>query len=258
MNYISVRGARVHNLKNIDIDIPRDRLVVITGLSGSGKSSLAFDTIYAEGQRRYVESVSSYARHFLDELEKPDVDQIEGLPPAIAIDQKSSIRNPRSTVGTMTDIYDYLRILFSTIGIPYCPRCGQELTMLSVDAISQHILHFAPGTQLSLLSTVVNNQIGPHQHLIDELEKNGYKELRIDRTWYGIDEALGLELASKQRHTIQVKVAEHVVAGGGASDVGQKKRLGEHIRRALDLGDGTISLFFHATDEEQVLSQRYT
>ncbi|MEP6625367.1 MAG: excinuclease ABC subunit A, partial [Acidimicrobiia bacterium] len=177
---ISVRGAREHNLRNVDIDLPRDRLVVITGLSGSGKSSLAFDTIYAEGQRRYVESLSSYARQFLGQMDKPDVDFIEGLSPAISIDQKSAGRNPRSTVGTITEIYDYLRLLFARIGIPHCPNCGRVITRQTPQQIVDRVLELPEGTRFQVLAPVVRGRKGEYDGLLDELAQQGFTRARID------------------------------------------------------------------------------
>ena len=170
---IRIRGAREHNLKNIDIDIPRNELVVLTGLSGSGKSSLAFDTIYAEGQRRYMESLSSYARQFLGQMEKPDVDSIEGLPPAISIDQKSTNRNPRSTVGTVTEIYDYFRLLYARIGIPHCPVCGKEIRRQSVDQMADAVMSLPEGTRIQLMAPVVRGRKGEHSKVFERAEKSG-------------------------------------------------------------------------------------
>lgn len=173
LDKIVVHGAREHNLKNIDVTIPRDKLVVLTGLSGSGKSSLAFDTIYAEGQRRYVESLSSYARMFLGQMEKPDVESIEGLPPAISIDQKSTNRNPRSTVGTVTEIYDYFRLLYARIGIPHCPKCGKEIKKQTVDQMVDHIMELPERTKLQLLAPVVRGRKGTHAKLLEQAKKSG-------------------------------------------------------------------------------------
>src|SRR5213592_1282831 len=179
-DWIAVRGARVHNLKNIDVDIPRNRLVVITGLSGSGKSTLAFDTIYAEGQRRYVESLSAYARQFLELMDKPDVDSIDGLSPAISIQQKTTSKNPRSTVGTVTEIYDYLRLLFARIGIPYCPKCGRKITTQSADFITDTILKTSKGKNVLLLAPIIESKKGTYEKLFQELKQNGYARMRLD------------------------------------------------------------------------------
>jgi excinuclease ABC subunit A len=175
-----VRGAREHNLKNIDLEIPRDRLVVITGLSGSGKSSLAFDTIYAEGQRRYVESLSAYARQFLGLMEKPDVDQIEGLSPAISIDQRGASRNPRSTVGTITEIYDYLRLLFARVGVPHCPQCGREIVAQTVEQIVDAVLAYSEGSRLLILAPLVMDRKGEHKGIFDDVRKAGFVRVRVD------------------------------------------------------------------------------
>ena len=171
---ISIRGAREHNLKNIDVDIPRDKLVVITGLSGSGKSSLAFDTIYAEGQRRYVESLSAYARQFLGQMDKPDVDLIEGLSPAISIDQKSASRSPRSTVGTVTEIYDYLRLLYARVGIPHCPNCGREISRQTVQQMVDTIMAMEDGTRILIMAPLIKDRKGEHRRVIEDLRKAGY------------------------------------------------------------------------------------
>ena len=178
--YIKIRGANEHNLKNLDVDIPRNEFVVLTGLSGSGKSSLAFDTIYAEGQRRYMESLSSYARQFLGQMEKPDVERIEGLSPAISIDQKSTNRNPRSTVGTVTEIYDYFRLLYARIGIPHCPVCGKEIKKQSVDQMVDQILSMEEGTRIQLLAPVVRGRKGTHQKLFEQAKRNGYVRVQVD------------------------------------------------------------------------------
>jgi len=182
LDAIVVRGAREHNLKNIDVTIPRDKLVVITGLSGSGKSSLAFDTIYAEGQRRYVESLSAYARQFLGQMEKPDVDSIDGLSPAISIDQKGASRNPRSTVGTVTEIYDYLRLLFARAGTPHCPKCGRRIERQTVQQIVDSILAFPPGRRLLVLSPVIKDRKGEHEKVFEDARRAGFVRVRVDGT----------------------------------------------------------------------------
>ena len=191
--YIRIRGANEHNLKNIDIDIPRDEFVVITGLSGSGKSSLAFDTIYAEGQRRYMESLSSYARQFLGMMEKPEVESIEGLPPAIAIDQRSTNRNPRSTVGTVTEIYDYFRLLFARIGVVHCPNCGKEINRSTVDMMADEILDLPEKTRLIILAPVVRGRKGEHRKLLESAKKSGYVRAVIDEHTYELSEDINLE-----------------------------------------------------------------
>ena len=180
INEIVIKGAREHNLKNVDVTIPRDKLVVMTGLSGSGKSSLAFDTIYADGQRRYVESLSSYARMFLGQMDKPDVDSIEGLSPAISIDQKTTSKNPRSTVGTVTEIYDYLRLLYARIGVPHCPVCGREIRQQTVDQIVDKIMELEEGTKIQLLAPIIRGRKGEHTKELDRARKSGYVRVRID------------------------------------------------------------------------------
>src|SRR5213596_683288 len=190
---IVIRGAREHNLKNIDLEIPRDQLVVITGLSGSGKSSLAFDTIYAEGQRRYVESLSAYARQFLEQMGKPDVDSIEGLSPAISIEQRSTSHNPRSTVGTVTEIYDYLRLLFARTGIPHCPICGREVAKQSAQEIVDQIANLPEGTRILLLAPLVRARKGTYQAVFEEIRKAGFTRARVDGTVFSLDDEIELD-----------------------------------------------------------------
>ncbi len=245
-----VRGAREHNLKNIDIEIPRDKLVVITGLSGSGKSSLAFDTIYAEGQRRYVESLSAYARQFLGLMEKPDVDQIEGLSPAISIDQKSTSRNPRSTVATVTEIYDYLRLLFARIGVPHDPKTGEVLTRQTAGQIIEAIEGYPDGTRIVLMAPVVREKKGEHKHVIAELLRAGYLRARIDGDVLDLDEVD--ELEKQKKHTIEVIVDRVVVEPEG------HQRLAEAVEQALKLGDGVLIVQEHETEHEHVYSEHYT
>ena len=192
-NFIRIRGAREHNLKGVDVDIPRDEFVVITGLSGSGKSSLAFDTIYAEGQRRYMESLSSYARMFLGRMDKPDVDNIEGLSPAISIDQKSTNRNPRSTVGTVTEIYDYFRLLYARIGIPHCPSCGKEIKKQSVDQMVDEVMKLPERTRIQLLAPVVRGRKGTHAKVLYNARKSGYVRVVIDGNMYELSEDIALD-----------------------------------------------------------------
>src|SRR6476659_3123434 len=227
---ISVRGAREHNLKNVDLDLPRDRLVVITGLSGSGKSSLAFDTIYAEGQRRYVESLSAYARQFLELMQKPDVDSIEGLSPAISIEQKTTSRNPRSTVGTVTEIYDYLRLLFARVGIPYSPATGLPIESQTVSQMVDRILALPEGTRLYLLAPVVRGRKGEYRKELAEFLKKGFQRVKIDGTFYELAEAPSLDKIFP--HDIDVVVDRIVVR----PDIGQ--RLAESFETALKLADG--------------------
>ena len=200
--YIKIRGANEHNLKGIDVDIPRNELVVLTGLSGSGKSSLAFDTIYAEGQRRYMESLSSYARQFLGQMEKPNVEKIEGLSPAISIDQKSTNRNPRSTVGTVTEIYDYFRLLYARIGIPHCPKCGKEIKKQTVDQMVDHICSLPAGTRIQLLAPVVRGRKGEHVKVLDQARKSGYVRVVVDGHIYELSEDIKLEKNKKHDITI--------------------------------------------------------
>lgn len=188
-----VKGAREHNLKNVDIEIPRDKLVVFTGLSGSGKSSLAFDTIYAEGQRRYVESLSSYARQFLGQMEKPDVDSIDGLSPAISIDQKTTSKNPRSTVGTVTEIHDYLRLLYARVGIPHCPVCGKEIKQQTVDQIVDRIMALDEGAKIQVLAPVIRGRKGEHSKELDAARKSGYVRVRVDGSIYDLSETIKLD-----------------------------------------------------------------
>src|SRR5688500_7547645 len=212
---ITVRGARQHNLKNVSVDIPRDKFTVITGLSGSGKSSLAFDTIYAEGQRRYVESLSAYARQFLDQLEKPDVDSIEGLSPAISIEQKTVSRSPRSTVGTVTEIYDYLRLLFSSIGQPHCHNCGEPITRQSVENIVAGILALPDGERVMVLAPVVRGRKGEFKKELEKLHKDGFIRARIDGEMRELDE--DIELDKRKNHTIDV-VVDRLLSKEGVKD----------------------------------------
>ena len=191
--YIKIRGARENNLKGINVDVPRNELVVLTGVSGSGKSSLAFDTIYAEGQRRYMESLSSYARQFLGQMEKPNVERIDGLSPAISIDQKSTNRNPRSTIGTVTEIYDYFRLLYARIGIPHCPDCGREISRQTVDQMVDHIMSLGEGTRIQLLAPVVRGRKGEHVKVLDRAKRSGYVRVRIDGNLYELTEEIKLD-----------------------------------------------------------------
>ena len=232
--YIKIRGANEHNLKNISLNIPRNELVVLTGLSGSGKSSLAFDTIYAEGQRRYMESLSSYARQFLGQMEKPDVESIEGLSPAISIDQKSTNRNPRSTVGTVTEIYDYMRLLYARIGIPHCPKCGREIRRQTIDQMVDQIMALPERTKLQLLAPVVRGRKGEHVKLLDQARKGGYVRVRIDGSLYDLSEEIHLEKNIK--HTIEIVVDRLVVKGG------IEKRLADSIETVMGLSDGLMTV----------------
>ena len=231
-NFIKIVGARAHNLKNISLKIPRDKLVVITGLSGSGKSSLAFDTIYAEGQRRYVESLSAYARQFLGLMDKPDVDQIEGLSPAISIDQKTTSHNPRSTVGTVTEIYDYLRLLFARIGHPHCPKCGKPIQSQSVDQIVEQILKLPENTKFNVMAQIIRDKKGEHKTLLQNIKNDGYVRVRIDGKMYSLDE--DIKLAKTRKHTIEVIVDRLVIREG------VRTRLADSLETALKLGDGVV------------------
>ena len=246
MKSIVIRGAREHNLKNIDLEIPRDALVVISGLSGSGKSSLAFDTIFAEGQRRYVESLSSYARQFLGRLDKPDVDSIEGLSPAIAIEQKTTHRNPRSTVGTVTEVYDYLRLLFARIGVPHCPSCGREIQEQSVDQIVDSLLVLPTGTKLSLLAPIVGAKKGEHQKILDDAKRLGYVRVRVDGEVRTLDEPIVLD--KKRKHSIEIVVDRLSIAQDA------RRRLAESVEGAMDVSGGTlIALVRDREGEREIL-----
>ena len=232
--YIKIRGANEHNLKNISVDIPRNELVVLTGLSGSGKSSLAFDTIYAEGQRRYMESLSSYARQFLGQMEKPDVESIEGLSPAISIDQKSTNRNPRSTVGTVTEIYDYMRLLYARVGIPHCPKCGKEIHKQSIDQMVDHIMQMPERTKIQLLAPVVRGRKGEHVKVLDQARKSGYVRVRIDGNLYELSEDIRLDKNIK--HNIEVVVDRLIVKEG------IEKRLTDSIETVMALSGGLMTV----------------
>ena len=244
LDKILVKGAREHNLKNIDVSIPRDRLVVITGVSGSGKSSLAFDTIYAEGQRRYVESLSAYARQFLGRMEKPDVDYIEGLSPAISIDQKGPGRNPRSTVGTVTEIYDYLRLLFARVGHPHCPRCGQEIAQQTVQQIVDSLLGLPQGSRIMVMAPLVKDRKGEHLGVFDDLRKAGYVRVRVDSQLHDLSEEF--ELDRYKQHTIEAVVDRLVIEGDGLSG-----RLADSVETSLKLGGGVVLV--QVIDGEELL-----
>lgn len=230
--YIRIRGASEHNLKHIDVDIPRDEFVVLTGLSGSGKSSLAFDTIYAEGQRRYMESLSSYARQFLGQMEKPNVEKIEGLSPAISIDQKSTNRNPRSTVGTVTEIYDYFRLLYARIGIPHCPNCGKEIKKQTVDQMVDQIMKLPERTRIQLLAPVVRGRKGEHQKLFEQAKRSGYVRVQVDGNTYELTEEIKLD--KNKKHNIEIVVDRLVVKEG------IEKRLTDSIENVLELSNGLL------------------
>ena len=229
---IRIRGAREHNLKGLSLEIPRNQLVVLTGLSGSGKSSLAFDTIYAEGQRRYMESLSSYARQFLGQMEKPDVDMIEGLSPAISIDQKSTNRNPRSTVGTVTEIYDHLRLLYARIGIPHCPNCGREIARQSVDQMVDRVMLLPEGSRIQVLAPVVRGKKGRHEKVLERAQRAGYVRVRVDGSLYDLSEEITLDKNIK--HSIEIVVDRLVIREG------IERRLTDSIENALGRAEGLL------------------
>ncbi len=247
-NKIKIHGARQHNLKNIDIEIPRDKLVVITGLSGSGKSSLAFDTLYAEGQRRYVESLSSYARLFLGRMEKPDVDYIEGLSPAISIDQKTTARNPRSTVGTVTEIYDYLRLLYAKVGVPHCPKCGKKIEQQSIDVIIDKILALPQGTRIQVLAPVAHNKKGEFKNVFAKMIKDGYARARVDGVTLQLEEEINLD--KQKKHNIEIVVDRLIIREEIMS------RLTGSVETALELGDGLVIIDIIG-GEDILFSQNY-
>ena len=245
---IIIRGARMHNLKNIDVELPRDQLIVFTGLSGSGKSSLAFDTIYAEGQRRYVESLSSYARMFLGQMDKPDVDYIEGLSPAISIDQKTTSQNPRSTVGTVTEIYDYLRLLYARIGVPHCPICGKEINQQSVDEIVDRVLALPEGSRIQLLAPIARGRKGEYVKELEAARKDGYVRVRIDGELHELSETIKLE--KNKKHTIEIVVDRLVIKDG------IRRRLADSIETATGLSGGLLAVDVVGGDE-LYFSQNY-
>ena len=229
---IQIRGAKEHNLKGVDLDIPRDEFVVLTGLSGSGKSSLAFDTIYAEGQRRYMESLSSYARMFLGQMEKPNVESISGLPPAISIDQKTTNRNPRSTVGTVTEIYDYFRLLYARIGIPHCPKCGKEIKRQTVDQMVDEIMNLPERTKIQLLAPVVRGRKGEHAKVFERAKKSGYVRVIVDGNMYDLSEEISLE--KNKKHNIEIVVDRLAIREG------IEKRMAESIESVMQLSGGLL------------------
>jgi len=241
---IVIKGAKVHNLKNVSLEIPRDKFIVFTGLSGSGKSSLAFDTLYAEGQRRYVESLSAYARQFLGQMNKPDVEYIEGLSPAISIDQKTTSKNPRSTVGTVTEIYDYLRLLYSKIGIPHCPKCGKEISQQTIDQMVDKILDMEERTKIQVLAPIIKGKKGEHIKVLESIKKNGFVRARIDGITYDIQED-EIKLAKTVKHTIEAVVDRLVVK----PDI--RPRLADSLETALKLAEGTVVI--NVIDGEDIL-----
>jgi excinuclease ABC subunit A len=248
MNTIKIKGAAQHNLKNINLDIPRDKLVVITGVSGSGKSSLAFDTIYAEGQRRYVESLSTYARQFIGQMDKPDVESIEGLSPAIAIEQRAAAHNPRSTVGTVTEIYDYLRLLFARVGTPHCHKCGKEIKSQTIDMMLETILSYPPNSRLTILSPIARGKKGEFQKELLKLLKEGYVRVRVDGEVRELAE--GIALDKNKRHDIDVVIDRLVVKEG------IRKRLRDSLETAAGLSDGLVRVAVTG-GEEILFSERY-
>src|SRR3989344_6050857 len=250
---IVIRGARVHNLKNINLKLPRNKLVVLTGLSGSGKSSLAFDTLYAEGQRRYVESLSAYARQFLGLMDKPDVDHIEGLQPAISIDQKSAPRNPRSTVGTVTEIYDYLRLLFSRTGTPHCPQCGRIIERQTVKQMAEQILKAPVGSQLLILAPLLRDRKGEGRQIIKDARAAGYARVRIDGVVYSLEEAERLALDRQKPHSIEVVVDRY-----WREEKPDRPRLSDSLETAVNLGRGLVIVQNSESGEEQIFSEEFS
>ena len=248
LDKIVIRGARQNNLKNIDLEIPRDKLIVFTGLSGSGKTSLAFDTIYADGQRRYVESLSSYARMFLGQAEKPDVDEISGLSPAISIDQKTTSKNPRSTVGTVTEIYDYLRLLYARVGIPHCPICGREITQQTVDQMVDKVLALPEGTRIQVMAPIVRQRKGTYQKELDAARRSGYVRARVDGSMYELTEEIKLE--KNYKHTIEIVVDRLSVKPEIRS------RLADSIETCCAMTGG-LALVDVIGGEEMLFSQNY-
>src|SRR3989338_3243204 len=248
MSNIIIRGARTHNLKNIDITLPRDKLIVITGLSGSGKSSLAFETLYAEGQRRYVESLSAYARQFLDKIQKPNVEYIEGLSPAISIEQRVAGSNPRSTVGTTTEIYDYLRLLFAKIGVAHCYKCGRKITQQSAQEIVEQILGAPKDAKIQILSPVVEGRKGEYQKIFKDIQKEGFVRVRVDGAIHELSETLRLD--KKKKHVIDIVVDRLIIKEG------IKKRLTDSVEAGLKVGKGTVKVVFESSGKkEQVFSE---
>lgn len=245
-----IKGAKENNLKNVDLEIPRNKLVVFTGLSGSGKSSLAFDTIYAEGQRRYVESLSSYARQFLGIMEKPNVEYIEGLSPAISIDQKTTSKNPRSTVGTVTEIYDYLRLLYARVGIPHCPNCGKRIKKQSVDEIVDKILEYEEGTKILVMTPVIRGRKGEHVKVLERVLKDGFIRARIDGETYDLSEGIPT-LDKQKKHNIEIVVDRLVVR----DDI--RKRLSDSIELALKYAENLVIISNLNDNTEQIFSQNY-
>ncbi|HSH13208.1 MAG TPA: excinuclease ABC subunit UvrA, partial [Desulfurivibrionaceae bacterium] len=246
--YIKIRGARMHNLRNIDVDLPRNRLVVFTGLSGSGKSTLAFDTLYAEGQRRYVESLSTYARQFLGQMEKPDVDSLEGLSPAVSIEQRTTSRNPRSTVGTVTEIYDHLRLLFARVGHPHCPECGDEIRPQSIEVMVQNLMREPEGSKVILLAPLVEGRKGEHRDVLGRLKKDGFIRVRINGETCALDDVGPLD--KNKRHHIEAVVDRLVIKSG--SD----RRLYDSVTTAVGLSGGFLLVNFPDQNREVRFSEK--
>lgn len=247
-NKIIVKGAREHNLKNVDVEIPKNSLNVMTGVSGSGKSSLAFDTIFADGQRRYLESLNSYARQFLGQMKKPDVDSIEGLSPSISIDQKTTSKNPRSTVGTVTEIYDYLRLLYARIGVPHCPICNREISMQTVDDVVDAVMKLPTGTKIQILAPIVRGRKGEHVKELEKVKRSGYVRVRCDGNIYDLSEDIKLE--KNKKHSIEVVVDRLVIKDSIVS------RLAESIETAMNTADGLVIVSV-VGGEEKLYSQNY-
>ena len=248
LDKIVIKGAREHNLKNVDLELPRDKFIVFTGLSGSGKSSLAFDTIYADGQRRYVESLSSYARMFLGQMEKPDVDSIEGLSPAISIDQKTTSKNPRSTVGTVTEIYDYLRLLYARIGIPHCPVCGRVIEQQTVDQMVDQIMALPEGSRIQILAPVVRGRKGEHKKEFENAKRSGFVRVRADGILYDLSEEIKLE--KNKKHNIEIVIDRLILK----SDI--RSRLSDSLESAMSVSGGLV-LIDVQNGEELLFSQNY-
>ena len=248
-DHIYVKGARENNLKNVDVTIPRDKLVVLTGLSGSGKSSLAFDTIYAEGQRRYVESLSSYARMFLGQMEKPDVDYIDGLSPAISIDQKTTSKNPRSTVGTVTEIYDYLRLLWARVGTPHCPVCGKEIKQQTIDQIIDQVLELPEATRIQVMAPVIRGKKGEHAKVFEDARRSGYVRCRVDGIAYDLSEEIKLE--KNKKHNIEIVVDRLVIR----EDIA--RRLTDSVEISSNLSGGLVVVNVVGEDRDILFSQNY-
>ncbi|MDP2910137.1 MAG: excinuclease ABC subunit UvrA, partial [bacterium] len=249
-DFIKIRGAKVHNLKNVNVDIPRNKLVVIAGLSGSGKSSLAFDTLYAEGQRRYVESLSAYARQFLGVMQKPNVDKIEGISPAISIDQRKAAHNPRSTVGTITEIYDYLRLLFARTGIPHCPNCKKPISRQTIDQIAEQVLGFSKNAEIIILGPAVKSKKGEHSGALEEIKRAGFIRVRVDGVVYQIEELLEKALDKNKRHSIEV-VVDRLILGADLD----RSRLADSLEIALKIGKGVVII--SNKDKDFIFSERF-